>query len=318
MVGCSGTSYMGSMGATRSASPYPIPQILPSSSSRLICSSGLRAGMGSVRTEVAFSAARNCDRCLGALGSGVSPDAAQAPPLVIGQWTGGLIRKACGTYASAMRIALSLVFGWVLCGCGAAGPTNSAEPLANTSSAAPRSGAEQPSSAYAVGDRVVYSYDGSFSERPVVLTEEVVAVEGLQLTITVSVTRGSDELHWIQVVTDTPDNRDNNVIDELYEVVDGERVRLANEGMTDIMRLYAWTLPPCGPPVEPLSAETREVMIAGMQTSCTCERQRMQCDGQTSEMTSCDCPDFVWAHGYGEVTRRDEHLPFWRVRVTGR
>lgn len=161
----------------------------------------------------------------------------------------------------------------------------------------------------------MYRYDGSFSQDPVILREEVIQREGLRLTIDVRATRGSDELHWIQVVTDTPENRDNNVIDELYEVMDGARMRLPNEGNADLLRLYAWTLPACGPPAAPLPSETRALTIGTTPMNCTCERQRMQCDGVSSEMTSCDCPDLLWTHGFGEVLRAGEATPYWRMVV---
>lgn len=38
--------------------------------------------------------------------------------------------------------------------------------------------------------------------------------------------RGDARRQWIQVVTDTADNRENNVVDALYEIVDGERREL--------------------------------------------------------------------------------------------
>ena len=184
------------------------------------------------------------------------------------------------------------------------------------------SGAEHASSSPAaetsehrVGDYVVYRYSGTFSEAPVVLREDITEARGLRLSIDVRSTRGDEERRWIQVVTDTAHNRENNVVDELYEVVEGERRLLDNVDNSDILRLYDWTLPPCAPPVEPLEPEARTLSVAGDRFDCTCDRQRMQCGEQTSILTECECPDFVWGHAFGEVAREGEDEPFWLVEV---
>ena len=173
-------------------------------------------------------------------------------------------------------------------------------------------------SAYVTGDYIVYVYDGRFSEAEVVLHEEVVAVEGIRLTIDVRASRGEEALRWIQVVMDTPENRENNVIDELYEVVDGDRIPLVNENNADLVRLYRWTLPDCGPSGEQLltvRSENRNIDVSGATLSCDCQRQQMRCGGEPAEMVSCGCPDFVWTHAFAEVTGPGDDLPYWRMSV---
>lgn len=107
-------------------------------------------------------------------------------------------------------------------GCAAAGP--SVEPL----TAAGVAGARQPGPAtrYRVGDYIVYRYSGAFSTAPVLLREGVRAQQGNRLRIDVTLTRGDEVRRWIQVLTDTAENQQNNVIDGLYEVIDGEAVTL--------------------------------------------------------------------------------------------
>lgn len=76
---------------------------------------------------------------------------------------------------------------------------------------------------YRKGDYVTYRYAGLFTPEPVELRERVVAQDGNRLTLDITATRGTQQLHWEQIVTDTPDNQRNNVVDALYEYVGGAR-----------------------------------------------------------------------------------------------
>ncbi len=217
-----------------------------------------------------------------------------------------------------MHRMLPLIF---LLGCGSAPVHQTAsesQSLPESRREAPPSGpavAQPTTSGHRVGDMVVYEYSGAFAAVPVVLREEITAADGARLTITVTARSGDERREWVQVVTDTRENRTNNVVDELYEVVDGERVRLENEGNQDLMRLYEWTLPSCQPPAEPLPPEERTVAIGADRFRCTCDRQAMACGDAPSTMTTCECPEFLWGHGFGEVRETETGEVYWQVRV---
>ncbi|MGE0787482.1 MAG: hypothetical protein AB7S26_17545 [Sandaracinaceae bacterium] len=123
-----------------------------------------------------------------------------------------------------------------------------------------------------VGDRVRYVYTGLFTDDPVTLEEEITEADGLRLTMTVQAHRGPEVRTWIQVVTDTAENRERNVVDELYEVRGSDWVRLANEDNHDLVALYGWTLPDCEPPVAPLPSEERTLSVGESTFHCDCER----------------------------------------------
>lgn len=171
-------------------------------------------------------------------------------------------------------------------------------------------------SRHQLGGYVIYRYDGTYTEEPITLEEHVTEVDGLRLAIAVRATRGDESREWIQVVTDTEENRQNNVLDELYEVVDGERRPLSVVGPQEIVRLYGWTLPSCGAQGDPSEAEPREISIGSTAYECSCVRARTTCDDRAATVEACECSDFVWGHAYGEVQiDGSDESPLWRVQV---
>jgi hypothetical protein len=171
------------------------------------------------------------------------------------------------------------------------------------------------STRYRVGDRVVYQYRGSSLEAPVTLTEQIVAREGNRLEIEVTSVRGSERRQWVQVVTDTPENQRNNVIDELYEVLDGQRQRLANEGNGDLLRLYGWTLPPLEGPLTPEVSEEVTVEIAGETYHCTREAGLASLAGRAARMVGHTCPGFLWTNGAATLIDIETGDLLWEVTV---
>lgn len=173
--------------------------------------------------------------------------------------------------------------------------------LASCSGGAPR-GAPPPAAGgtrYEVGDFIVYRYTGAFTPAEVTLREEVTARRGDRLRIEVTATRGGEIRRWIQVVTDTPANQRDNVIDALYEVRDGAPVRLVNAGNQDAFRLYAWTfLEPEGRATDKRAAPC-EKEIAGARFSCTCTAGRNRWRGRLVRFDESECPGFLWTHGPG-------------------
>ncbi|MBI1945406.1 MAG: hypothetical protein HYS27_06905 [Deltaproteobacteria bacterium] len=156
-----------------------------------------------------------------------------------------------------------------------------------------------PTTRYRVGDFVVYRYSGGFSPTPVVLREEVRAQEGNRLRIDVTATRGAEELRWIQVLTDTPENQRNNVIDALYEVKDGTPVKLDNPDNRDAFRLYQWTLiMPEGRATDVKQAPC-ERDIGSVKYACSCTTGKNTWHGRAVEFEDVECPEFLWTHASG-------------------
>jgi hypothetical protein len=154
-----------------------------------------------------------------------------------------------------------------------------------------------PSTRYRVGDYVVYRYDGIYSVQPVLFREEICAQEGNRLRIDIQVIRDQEQRRWIQVVTDTPENQRNNVIDALYEWQGDRLVRLANEGSRDLLRLYEWTiLTPDGQATDVHNNPcVRE--IGGTRFACTCTSGRNTWRGKVIRFEVSRCPDFLWTNG---------------------
>ena len=181
----------------------------------------------------------------------------------------------------------------------------------------------KPNTRYRLGDFVVYRYSGTFSAAPVTLREEIKEKDGNRLTIEVEARRGAETRRWIQVVTDTPENQANNVIDELYEIVDGERRRLANEDNRDLYRLYEWTLVmPDGRP-SGLSRSKVEVSIGGQRFTCERTTGKNTLRGELMRFESHTCPGFVWTHGPAkmiDLTTKEEilrvEIESWGTRRT--
>ena len=167
------------------------------------------------------------------------------------------------------------------------------------------------------GDFIVYRYEGTQLPIPVILKERVTARTGRRLTIEVEARRAKDSLRWIQVVTDTPENRANNVVDELYEVVDGHRVRLANEGNRDLLRLYAWVQPPHAEPWTPSLTLQRAVSLPhGVTVQAECLRHFARIGDRFAAAEHCRSPDFAWWHiklSYTDITNGEV---LFAVRVT--
>lgn len=179
---------------------------------------------------------------------------------------------------------------------------------------------------YRVGDRIVYRYAGPLLTREVRLEERVTDVSGLRLRIEVTATRPADETNpeevhrWIQVVTDTEENRATNHVDELYEVLeDGTARRLLNEGNADLTELYGWTLPALewGEPGEE-QRETRTLELAGRSFTCEVSTTALHLpEGEgvatDASVSLSECPTLVWTNGPASIRRGGEVL--WSVEV---
>lgn len=194
------------------------------------------------------------------------------------------------TTASCLMLLLALPAG--------SGCRSSVEPARPARTATPPPPGA-PATRYRVGDFVEYRYRGTFTAAPVVFRETVRAQEGNRLRIDIVVTRGSEERRWVQILTDTPENQRNNVIDALYEWKDGRYVKLGGELMREAFRLYAWTiLMPDGRATDVAQRACTQV-IAGTSYACRCTTGKNALRGKALRFEDSVCPDFLWTHGPG-------------------
>ncbi|MEZ4224275.1 MAG: hypothetical protein R3B13_25220 [Polyangiaceae bacterium] len=210
---------------------------------------------------------------------------------------------------------------------GCAGP-NAASPAAPTKPAAASSespepaappacdpGPGQPPTKYRQGDWVLYRYSGSFTSAPVMLREEVTKQCGNHLEIEVNVERASERRRWLQVLTDTPENQANNVVDELYVYEGDEKRRLANEKNADIYRLYEWTVVnPDGKPTG-LSTTSGWSALAGLPFRCQRTMGESSWQKRPIGFESSDCDAFLWTHGTVRFWEKDGGADVLRVEV---
>jgi hypothetical protein len=168
---------------------------------------------------------------------------------------------------------------------------------------------------YRVGDRVVYRYGGATLHAPVMLTERIVAQTGNRLEIEVTAVRGEETRQWVQLVTDTPENQRNDVIDELYEVVDGQRRRLSNEGNRDVMRMYEWTLPAMEGALRFERNDAVTIDFGGQRHTCTRETNRATIAGRPARFIRHTCPSFLWTNGPALFRDDENGEVLWQVEV---
>lgn len=172
---------------------------------------------------------------------------------------------------------------------------------------------------YRVGDYVVYGYTGSFFGQSggVELTETIERVEGNRLWIHVKLENDGTTTEWIQVVDDTPENQASNTIAELYEVIDGQRVRIEDPNGPDLLRLYGPTLPACdGPPENVQTHEDNMCQVLDDNYVCTFVDATRNCGGKTMFMETFSSSEFLWTNtGAGIRADRDEPDWYWLVEV---
>ncbi|RJO65151.1 MAG: hypothetical protein C4523_16455 [Myxococcales bacterium] len=169
-------------------------------------------------------------------------------------------------------------------------------PLLASCRSAPGAAPAAAVSLYRAGDYVIYEYTGALLDAPVKLEEEILEQEGLRLTIDVVATRNDERREWIQVVTDTPENQRNNVVDELYEVQNGQRVRLENADNADLLRLYEWTEPPKGGPLAPPVQEPRKVEGPTGKVTAYCAVGSWMVENRPAHFEYCASNEFLWTH----------------------
>ena len=182
---------------------------------------------------------------------------------------------------AARRCALALAL--IACGCAAA-------PIAGAAG-----------TRYRLGDFVVYHYGGPALAEPVTLREEVTAQEGNRLRIDVTATRKTGTRAWVQLLTDTPENQHDNVVDAVWEKADAGFVKLENAKNRDLYRLYEWTLFMPDKPMHGVTQEPCREGVAGRRLACTCRFGLTTYKGASVRVKESECPDFLWTHGPSDV-----------------
>lgn len=173
-----------------------------------------------------------------------------------------------------------------------------------------------PTTQYRVGDFVEYLYSGTMLSLETRLTERIVRQEGNQLRIEVHAVRGDESLKWVQVVTDTPENQKNEVIDELYEEREGTLVRLENKNNADVYRLYSWTIPPLEGKPAFVGKEEKEVSIGEHTFSCSVEKSTVSRAEGDLALEFTTCKDFLWTNGPAVIRNVKTDDVLWRREVT--
>ena len=172
---------------------------------------------------------------------------------------------------------------------------------------------------YRVGDYIAYEYGGTLFPETVILREEVTGRMGQELTIAVSVRRGTAEKRWIQVVTDTSENQRNNVTDALYEVVNDNSKRLENTH-TEVLRLYEWVLPPSGKDHGKTREVKREVQLSPkVLIPVKCLVGLEEIDGRTVRREYCTSRHFLWTNISSTYTdtKNGEVLYYMKILTWG-
>jgi hypothetical protein len=155
----------------------------------------------------------------------------------------------------------------------------------------------KPATRYQKGDYIVYEYGGTQCPVIVVLAEEILEKKGNVLTIEVEVFRGKERKHWIQVVTDTPENQKNGIVDELYEIIEGEKIRLENDDNNAVRELYRWVIPPEGERLSKAVLVQKRLVLPGRYyVTAQCARHMEQINGRPVRVERCLSGEFLWTN----------------------
>jgi hypothetical protein len=181
----------------------------------------------------------------------------------------------------------------------------------------PKEAPSGPTTRFREGDWVQYRYSGAYTKQPVVLREEVKVRQGIKLRIEVSARRGVDERKWIQIVTDTPENRANQVVDELFLVDHDVPQKLPNPKNRDLFALYEWTI--LHPDAKPTNVHTdkREVKIGEVTFTCDVRAGETKALGRKLSFEEIDCPEFLWTHAGGRYWDPSTNEEIYRAEVVG-
>jgi hypothetical protein len=181
----------------------------------------------------------------------------------------------------------------------------------------PKEAPSGPTTRFREGDWVTYRYSGAYTKQAVVLREEVKARDGIKLRIEVSARRGVDERRWIQIVTDTPENKANQVIDELFVVDHDVPHKLPNPKNRDLRALYDWTYVTPESKPENVHVDKREVKLGEVVFTCDVRAGETKVLGRKAAFEEIDCPEFLWTHAGGRFWDVATNEELYRAEVVG-
>lgn len=113
----------------------------------------------------------------------------------------------------------------------------------------------------------------------------------------VTIDRGEQINTWYQVVVDTPENREQNNVEELYRIIDGEKKILTGDKEIIILSLYEWVLPPQGEIIGETVVTSEDVILPhGRTVTAKCSHNKQIIDGRSVDTKHCFSPEFLWYH----------------------
>ena len=215
-------------------------------------------------------------------------------------WSCGKGCHVLALWVRVLSLSVIAVSGLAL-GCSAAAqdPKNAKQvKAAPAAEASPVKKEAETPTRYREGDWVLYRFSGAFSEQPVQLCERILKQDGIKLEIEVTATRGSARRQWIQAVTDTPANQQNNALDAVYLVEEGKRRQVP---IKQVYQLYEWIIVKLeGKPSELKSSEG-PVQFGGEEFTCTLKTGQRAWRGEPARFSFSFCKEFLWTKGPGRV-----------------
>ncbi|OGS09200.1 MAG: hypothetical protein A2270_06470 [Elusimicrobia bacterium RIFOXYA12_FULL_51_18] len=151
-------------------------------------------------------------------------------------------------------------------------------------------------SKYEAGDYVIYKYYGSYRPEPVILTEKILSKTGNKLEILVDWKSGKEGRSWKQVVTDTPFNQKNSIIDKLVRIENGKETELPNKDNLDLFKLYEGTylMPQHSPRL--INEEKKNLPVGNDNYLCRVRVYKTKVMGRHADMTVTDSEEFKWTN----------------------
>ncbi len=182
----------------------------------------------------------------------------------------------------------------------------------------PRAEAPKPTTRYRVGDWVVYRYSGTFTKEPVVVREQVLERKDATVRFAVRAQRGVDRRVWVQVVTDTRENREANVVDALFLDDHGVLRPLANKGNRDLRELWSWTVLTPDAPMTKGEPTKRDVKIGSTTfPGCDVTTGEASVAKRALRYEEIVCEEFLWKHAGATWTDPATGEVVYRAEVVG-
>lgn len=169
-------------------------------------------------------------------------------------------------------------------------------------------------SRFTVGDYVAYTYRGDLLEEEVTVGEQVLAVNGDQLTLLVQARRGEERRRWIQVVRDQENLRAPPDVEGVYRIEGDELEALDASDREALLKVYEWILPPRGGGLREVRKRQEEVVVGQTTYEANCFDAEQELEGDTVAFTACISDAFLWRNLYVRLLSATEDL-LYEARV---